>query len=92
MAIDISENLRSDEGKRRGGRTRAIGETAWGMVDPATAKNATGRGEPYQVIGSHAPAPARLGASASEGNPHGLAPAAPRARVAAQPAGMKGRR
>jgi hypothetical protein len=36
MAIDISENLRSDEGKRRGGRTRAIGETAWGMVDPAT--------------------------------------------------------
>jgi hypothetical protein len=96
MATDISDRFRSEEGLRKGGHTRAIGETAWGKMDAAAAKNATGRGDPaYDTqIGSHGPAAAKpLQAGASEGNPHGLKSAgAPRAGVAAQPAGMKGRR
>lgn len=96
MAIDISDHLRTNEGKRRGGHTRGVHETAWGKMDAASAKNAPGRGEPAYntAIGSHGPAPAKpLQPGASEGNPHGLKSAgAPRARVAAQPAGMKGRR
>jgi hypothetical protein len=95
MGTDISEYLRSDEGKRRGGGHTRVGESAWGKMDAASAKNAGGRGDKaHAVIGSHAPAPAKpLQPGASEGNPHGLKSAgAPRARVAAQPAGMKGRR
>jgi hypothetical protein len=96
MAGDITEYLRSEEGKRKGGHTRAVGETGWGKIDAATAKNAGGRGDPaYNTqIGSHGPAPSRpLEPSASEGNPKGLKTAgAPTPRVAAQPAGMKGRR
>jgi hypothetical protein len=78
MAIDISDHLRSEEGKRRGGHTRRVHESGWGKMEAASAKNATGRGEPAYntAIGSH-----------------GLKSAgAPRARVAVQPAGMKGRR
>jgi hypothetical protein len=52
MATDISENLRSDEGKRRGGRTRGVNETQCGKMDAASAKNATGRGDQtYTQIG-----------------------------------------
>jgi hypothetical protein len=73
MAIDISDHLRSDEGKRRGGHTR-VGESAWGKMDAARAKNATGRGDPpYTQIGSHGPAPAKpLQPGASEGKSAGL--------------------
>ena len=64
-------------------------------MDAASAKNAPEGEKGYNsAIGSHGPAPAKpLQPGASEGNPHGFGPAgAPRARVAAQPAGMKGRR
>jgi hypothetical protein len=94
MAIDISDHLRSEEGLRQGGHTRHH-ESAWGKMDAASAKNATGRGDPtYTQIGSHGPAPAKpLQPGASEGNPKGFKPAgAPSPRVAAQPAGVKGRR
>jgi hypothetical protein len=87
--------LRSEEGLRRGGHTRGVNETQWGKVDPATAKNATGRGDPaYTQIGSHDRAPPKAAEPGqSEGNPRGFKGAgAPTPRVAAQPAGMIGRR
>jgi hypothetical protein len=95
MATDISDALRSEEGKRKGGHTRSVHESGWGRMDAATAKNVPeGEKACNTAIGSHGPAPAKpLQPGASEGNPHGLKSAgAPRARVAVQPAGMKGRR
>ena len=93
---DITEYLRSENGKRRGGHTRAVGESGWGKIaDPASVKNVPG-GEPAYntAFGSHdraPPKPAEPGQS--EGNPRGFKPAgAPRARVAVEPAGVKGRR
>ena len=85
---------RSEEGLRKGGHTRGIHESGWGRMDAATAKNVPEGEKAYRQIGSHAPAPARpLQPGASEGNPRGLKSAgAPTPRVAAQPAGMKGRR
>ena len=93
---DITEYLRSPEGKRRGGRTRAVGESQWGKIaDPASVRNVPG-GEPAYntAFGSHDRAPPKpLQPGASEGNPHGFKPAgAPTPRVAVQPKGMKGRR
>jgi hypothetical protein len=75
---------RSPEGLMRGGHTRPIGSTTWGCsADLLKVPNAPNRSAPYQVIGSHGPAPARrLQPGASEGNPAGFPPSA----------GMKGRR
>jgi hypothetical protein len=67
---------RSPDGLRKGGHTRAVGQTQWGCVDITKAKNTPDRSAPYQVIGSHADAPAKpVKPSCSEGNPAGFGPA-----------------
>jgi hypothetical protein len=72
----MDENfLRSPDGLRKGGHTRALGETQWGCVGDITKAKNEPAGAPYMNIGSHGPAPARpLEPGASEGNPHGFKP------------------
>jgi hypothetical protein len=88
---------RSPEGLRRGGATRPVGSTAWGtnaFVAPENVRNAPTGDASYTNIGSHAPKAAKPAEPGqSEGNPRGFKSAgAPTPRVAAQPAGMIGRR
>jgi hypothetical protein len=93
MTIKV-ELPRSEEGLRKGGHTRSSHESGWGRMDAASAKNVPEGEKSYRQIGSHGPAPAKPAEPGqSEGNPRGFKPAgAPTPRVAAQPAGMKGRR
>jgi hypothetical protein len=91
------EMPRSEEGLRRGGHSRPVNSTIWGtdaFRAPETIKNVPAGEAQHTVIGSHAAKPAKpLQPGASEGNPRGFKPAgAPTPRVAAQPAGVKGRR
>jgi hypothetical protein len=86
---------RSPEGLRRGGATRPVGSTTWGTNGfIADAVNNPAGSSGYLNIGSHAPRPPHaLQPGASEASPKGeKAAGAPTPRVAAQPAGMIGRR
>ena len=94
MAIVPPDHPPTPEERAKGGFTRHH-PSQWGKVDPAAAKNAAGRGDPaYTQIGSHDRAPPKpLQPSANEASPKGEKQAgAPSPRVAAQPAGVKGRR
>jgi len=91
---DITDFLRSPEGLRKGGHTRPEGSTNWGTKE-FIAPSVTGKAEAqHTVIGDHsARTPKPLQPGASEAAPKGQKQyGAPVPRVAAAPAGMKGRR
>jgi hypothetical protein len=93
MTIKV-ELPRSEEGLRKGGHSRPVNSTLWGHNGFVAPTN-TPAGDPaYTNIGSHGPKPApQLQPGASEASPRGeKAAGAPRARVAASPPGMIGRR
>jgi hypothetical protein len=91
----VDHPRRSEEGLRRGGHTRAVGQTQWGDVGGhLKVPNAPAGDAAYTNIGSHAPKPPKpLQPGASEASPRGeRAAGAPTPRVATEPRGMKGRR
>jgi hypothetical protein len=64
---------RSEEGLRKGGHTRAVGQTQWGDVGGLLKVPNAPASAPHVNIGSHGDAPMKpLKPGASEGNPCGF--------------------
>jgi hypothetical protein len=74
MATDISDYLRSEEGKRKGGHMRPEGSSAWahrGLIAQATGTDPRGAAA-HTVVGVHDPKPSKpLQPGATEAAPRG---------------------